>query len=88
MIYIYIYIRRPFEARRVRVYALHRYSKFPIPDSLDSQDSLDSRFSGSLDSRIPRFSDSLDSWILRPFVDAKESYRGGRSRSRSCKIPL
>ena len=63
-----IFIRRPSGARRVRVVALRRYSKFPIPDSLDSLDSLDSRFTGS-----------LDSWIIRPFVEAKESYRQGRS---------
>ena len=62
-----MYIRRPSGARRVRLLALPRYSKFPIPDSLDSLDS--------------RFSDSLDSWILRPFVEAKESYRQGRIRS-------
>ena len=59
---MYIYIRRLVAGRRDRVCALHRYSKFLIPDSLDSLDSLDSRFSGS-----------LDSWILRPFVEAKES---------------
>ena len=75
-------IRRPSGARRVRTHALPRYSKFPIPDSLDSLDSLDSQVLWIRGFPILRFSGFLDSLILRPFVEAKESYRQGRIRSQ------
>ena len=73
---------------RARFTLYFYYSKFQIPDSLKYLNSPNARFSNILTIftiltiltiliKLTILCDSLESRILRPFVEAEESYKGG-----------